>query len=131
MIILLLFIVIISVLFVRFRSSSTSNTREENVVKVCSLSKNLKKEIDSYKGVLNRIVNTAVNGSFKGFVWEELGNFVDKFGSRFSGTESLENSINYMLEKSRNLSLENVNGEPVMIPHWVRYNSFQLLISLI
>jgi carboxypeptidase Q len=32
----------------------------------------------------------------------------------------LENAIDYMLEKMEKMGLEDVHGEPVVVPHWVR-----------
>ena len=97
-----------------------NGTTEDNAVEVCSLPDNLIKEIDSYQEKVTKIVNTAISGPFKNFTWNELGRFVDKFGSRFEGTENLENAIDYMLQNSKNHSLENVHGEPAMVSHWIR-----------
>ncbi|XP_031838226.1 carboxypeptidase Q-like isoform X2 [Nomia melanderi] len=60
------------------------------------------------------------NSSFAGVTWRELAKFVDKFGPRFTGTETLEQSIDYVLNKSIEFGLENVHGEPVTVPHWIR-----------
>ncbi|XP_043466070.1 carboxypeptidase Q-like [Leptopilina heterotoma] len=113
-------LLLISLLLIDAKSLHVNNKSEKNSVEVCSLPDSLIEEIESYEETVNEIVKTAVNGTLKGFTWKELEFFVDKFGSRFTGTQNLENSINYMLEKSRNLSLENVHGEPVMVPQWVR-----------
>lgn len=113
-------ILVINLLFIGTRGIYINRSTDDNSIDTCSLPDNLVKEIDSYEETVNGIVNTAINGSFKGFTWKELEIFVDKFGCRFTGTQNLENSINYMLEKSKNLSLENVHGEPVMVPQWVR-----------
>jgi carboxypeptidase Q len=37
-----------------------------------------------------------------------------------SGSEALERTIDWTLERMRADGLENVRGEPVMVPHWVR-----------
>lgn len=84
------------------------------------LSQAISDEIDNYAPIVNRIINETKNGNFHGTTWLELANFVDEFGPRFTGTENLENSINYVLERSINLNLENVHGETTPIPHWIR-----------
>jgi carboxypeptidase Q len=49
-----------------------------------------------------------------------LGNLVDGFGHRLSGSASLEAAIDWVLAQMKNDGLENVRGERVMVPHWVR-----------
>ncbi|KZC08566.1 Carboxypeptidase Q [Dufourea novaeangliae] len=80
----------------------------------------LLQEIESYSSLVQTIINETTSGSFKGTTWNELANFVDKFGPRFTGTETLEQSINYVLNKSHEFGLENIHGESVVVPHWVR-----------
>lgn len=93
---------------------------ETNDVNTCSLPQALIDEIDSYGPLVQRIINETLSGSFKGVTWSELAYFVDKFGPRLSGTEVLEESIDYVLNKSFEFGLETVHGEPVSVPHWVR-----------
>nr|XP_023026446.1 carboxypeptidase Q-like [Leptinotarsa decemlineata] len=92
----------------------------DNEVNGCNLPTELKSEIASYGPTVNRIIDALTNGKFKGGVYNDLANFVDKFGARLSGTKNLENSIDYMLDLMKNRSLENVHGEHAMIPHWQR-----------
>lgn len=87
----------------------------------CHMSKALSDEIDSYAPLVHKIINETTEGSFKGITWQDLATFVDKFGPRFAGTPALEEAINYVLNESTSLGFENVHGEPVTIPHWVRY----------
>lgn len=91
----------------------------------CQLPKALIEEIDSYAPVVQRIINEAMHGSFKGTTWQDLADFVDKFGPRFTGTQVLEDSIDYVLNKSTSLGLENVHGDEVTVPRWVRYKIYQ------
>jgi carboxypeptidase Q len=49
-----------------------------------------------------------------------LGNLVDGFGNRLSGSASLEAAIDWILKEMKQDGLENVRGERVMVPHWVR-----------
>lgn len=88
--------------------------------KQCSLPARLKQEIRGYSPIVSRIIKTALSGSSKGQTWEHLAEFVDTFGNRISGSQNLENAIDYMLNKSMAYGLENVHGEPVTVPHWVR-----------
>ncbi|KAJ8917135.1 hypothetical protein NQ315_012627 [Exocentrus adspersus] len=59
----------------------------------------------------------------------ELADFVDKFGARLSGTQNLEDSIDYMLALLKEYGLDNVHGEEVTVPHWERGNETAQMIS--
>lgn len=89
----------------------------------CYLPNSLIEEIDSYASTVQRIIDESTQGSFKGVTWQDLAAFVDKFGPRFTGTKVLEDAIDYVLNKSINLGLDNVHGETATVPRWVRYNS--------
>ncbi len=52
--------------------------------------------------------------------YRRLGNLVDGFGNRLSGSASLEKAIDWILAEMQRDGLANVRGEPVMVPHWVR-----------
>ncbi len=54
------------------------------------------------------------------FAWQRLARLCDTFGPRFSGTTNLENAIDWILDEMRKDGLDNVHGEAVDIPHWVR-----------
>ncbi|KAL6434069.1 hypothetical protein ACFW04_005905 [Cataglyphis niger] len=95
----------------------------------CHLPKSLIKEIDSYAPIVKSIIHEATKGSFKGNTWQDLANFVDKFGPRFSGTQTLEDAIDYVLNKSTSLGLDNVHGEPAIIPRWVRGSESATLLK--
>ena len=92
----------------------------DNEVDDCDIADGLRKEIASYGPTVDRIIKETMNGSFKGRTHFTLGKFVDKFGSRIAGSRNLENAIDYMLEESQKMLLENVHGENVTVPHWVR-----------
>jgi carboxypeptidase Q len=49
-----------------------------------------------------------------------LRKLVDTFGHRLSGSASLEAAIDWILREMKADGLQNVRGEPVMVPHWVR-----------
>jgi len=52
--------------------------------------------------------------------WKRLGDLVDTFGPRLSGSESLEAALDWILEAMEDDGLENVRAEPVMVPRWIR-----------
>ena len=54
------------------------------------------------------------------FAYQRLGRLCDTFGSRFSGSTNLEAAIDWILAEMKKDGLDNVHGEEVMVPHWVR-----------
>lgn len=95
---------------------------------VCSLSQELKDEIRSYQPVVNSIINEIVKGKFKGKTWEGLADLTDRFGNRMTGSDSLENAIDYVVQKMKEGGLENVHNENATAPCWKRgFESAQLL----
>ncbi|MGH7500926.1 MAG: M28 family metallopeptidase [Longimicrobiales bacterium] len=81
---------------------------------------------ERYRGVANRLIEAALGDSA---AYERLGTLVDRFGHRFSGSESLERAIDWILDEMRSDGLANVRGEPVMVPHWVRGEESAALVS--
>ncbi len=73
--------------------------------------------VEHYRGVADRIIDAALADSS---AYERLALLVDKFGHRFSGSDNLERALDWILEEMRRDGLENVRGEEVMVPHWVR-----------
>uniref|UniRef100_V5I8M9 Carboxypeptidase Q n=1 Tax=Anoplophora glabripennis TaxID=217634 RepID=V5I8M9_ANOGL len=95
----------------------------------CDLSAELIAEIAAYQTTANTIINSLTNGKFKGGTYKELTDFVDKFGPRLSGTQNLEDSIDYMLDLLNQYELENVHGEELQVPHWERGNESAQMVS--
>ena len=60
--------------------------------------------------------------------YRRLGELVDRFGSRLSGSTSLEAAIDWILAQMKSDGLAQVRGEPVMVPHWVRGSESAWLI---
>jgi carboxypeptidase Q len=60
--------------------------------------------------------------------YRRLGDLVDRFGSRLSGSSSLEAAIDWILKEMKSDGLARVQGEPVMVPHWVRGSESAWLI---
>jgi carboxypeptidase Q len=72
---------------------------------------------ERYGQVANRIIQAALSDSA---AYDRLAQLTDRFGPRLSGSEGLERAIDWVLDQMRQDGLENVRGEPVMVPHWVR-----------
>jgi carboxypeptidase Q len=70
-----------------------------------------------YRAVADRIIDAALADSS---AYARLGLLVDGFGHRFSGSESLERALDWILDEMRRDGLENVRGEEVMVPRWIR-----------
>ncbi|MGH8436721.1 MAG: M28 family metallopeptidase [Pseudomonas sp.] len=70
-----------------------------------------------YSAAADRLINAALADSA---AYKRLGDLVDRFGHRFSGSESLERAIDWIIAEMRKDGLQNVRGEPVMVPRWVR-----------
>jgi carboxypeptidase Q len=80
---------------------------------------------ERYRAVADRIIDAALADSS---AYERLAELTDKFGHRFSGSESLERALDWIIEEMVRDGLENVHGETVMVPRWVRgEESAQLL----
>ena len=72
---------------------------------------------EQYRAVADRIIDAALADSA---AYERLARLVDRFGHRFSGSESLERALDWILDEMRRDGLENVRAEEVMVPRWVR-----------
>ncbi len=71
----------------------------------------------AYRAAADSLIDAALRDSA---AYNRTALLVDRFGHRFSGSQSLEDAIDWILEEMRRDGLENVRGEPVMVPHWVR-----------
>lgn len=72
---------------------------------------------EAYQDEAKRIIDVALANEA---AWDRLAYLVDTFGPRFSGTPALEDAIDWMLSEMESDGLENVHGEQVMVPRWVR-----------
>ena len=84
------------------------------------LSQKVIDEILSYQDVVDQIVNFTMSGPGQNQSYNRLATFTDAFGNRLSGTQNLENSIDYMLGVLDEDGLDNVHGEVVNVTHWLR-----------
>jgi carboxypeptidase Q len=66
---------------------------------------------------VRRLVELATRGAVAS---ERLAELCDTFGPRFAGSTNLEAAIDWALARLRADGFENVRGEPVTVPRWVR-----------
>ena len=71
----------------------------------------------TYEPVAARIIDTARSSDF---AYRRLAELCDTFGPRFSGTPELERAIDWVLSEMRRDGFQNVRGEEVLVPRWVR-----------
>lgn len=110
-------IVLIPVMYVLYKDVIVSE--EDTCTSI--IGKNITDMIASYQTVVNAIVDAALNGDFNNVTWDQLSIFIDTFGNRISGSAKLERAIDYMLNLSNSFDLENVHGENVSVPSWIRF----------
>jgi carboxypeptidase Q len=72
---------------------------------------------ERYGDIADSIIAAALSDSS---AYERVTKLADRFGHRFSGSENLEHALDWILAEMEQDGLENVRGEPVMVPHWVR-----------
>lgn len=82
--------------------------------------------VSTYQGAADQIIDAALADSL-GF--DRLAYMCDTFGPRFSGSQNLEDAIDWILEEMARDGLDNVHGEEVMVPHWVRGNESLTLVE--
>ncbi|MDZ4672825.1 MAG: M20/M25/M40 family metallo-hydrolase, partial [Gemmatimonadota bacterium] len=70
-----------------------------------------------HQAAVNRLIDAALADSA---AWNRIAELGDRFGPRFSGTPNLEQAIDWIMAEMRRDGLDNVRGEPVMVPRWVR-----------
>jgi carboxypeptidase Q len=73
--------------------------------------------LDTYREPAARVIAEATSTRF---AWERLALLSDTFGNRLSGSQPLEEAIQWAAEEMKKDGLENVHTEPVKVPHWVR-----------
>ncbi len=70
-----------------------------------------------YKGAADRIIAESMRDSA---AWTRVATLTETFGSRISGSESLEQAIDWIMARMKEDGLDNVRGEAAMVPKWVR-----------
>jgi len=74
-------------------------------------------DLSNYQSIAAKLIQAATTTDF---AHQRLAELCDTFGPRFSGTTNLEAAIDWVLTRMKADGLENVHGEDVMVPHWVR-----------
>jgi carboxypeptidase Q len=80
----------------------------------------------SYRAAAERIIAAALADSA---AWNRTAALTDKFGHRLSGSKALEDALDWIMVEMKRDGLENVHGEPVTVPHWVRGDESATLVS--
>ncbi|XP_041376547.1 carboxypeptidase Q-like [Gigantopelta aegis] len=100
----------------------------QSVLRYQSFHKDVFREIKNHRKIAADLIKLSVDGAAKNQSYNRLAEFVDTFGFRIAGSKNLENSIDYVIQKLKEDGLENVHGETVMVPHWVRgYESAKMI----
>ena len=73
--------------------------------------------LSEYQSVAAKLIKAATETDV---AYQRLAELCDTFGPRFSGTTNLEGAIDWALARMKADGLENVHGEDVLVPHWVR-----------
>ncbi len=74
-------------------------------------------DVSPYEEDVSKIIEAAT-GTHRAY--ERLGELVDTFGHRLSGSVALEQAIDWMVQKMESDGLDNVRTDHVMVPHWER-----------
>ncbi len=91
--------------------------RASSFLALASASLNAQPIADRYRETADRLIQAAVADSA---AWLRIAELTERFGARFSGTANLERAIDWVLAEMKKDGLQNVRGEPVMVPRWVR-----------
>jgi carboxypeptidase Q len=81
---------------------------------------------DRYRATTDSIIAAALSDSA---AYDRVALLTDKFGHRLSGSASLEQALDWIIEEMRRDGLANVRGEPVPVPRWVRGNESAELVQ--
>ncbi len=73
--------------------------------------------LDPHREAAGRLIGSALADAA---AWRRLAELTDTFGHRLSGSKSLEDAIDWIVQQMERDALEGVHTEPVMVPRWVR-----------
>jgi carboxypeptidase Q len=71
----------------------------------------------AYRPIVQQFIDESQSSDF---AWQRLAELTDTYGPRLSGSENLEQAIDWAVATMQADGLENVHKEPVMVPKWVR-----------
>jgi carboxypeptidase Q len=72
---------------------------------------------EAYREAAGRIIGAALTDDT---AYRRLAYLTDRIGHRLSGSKGLERAVEWALAEMKRDKLDNVRGEKVMVPHWVR-----------
>ncbi|MGI9140615.1 MAG: M28 family metallopeptidase [Gemmatimonadaceae bacterium] len=81
---------------------------------------------ERYRATTDRIIAAALGDSA---AYERVAFLADRFGHRLSGSASLEHALDWIIDEMTRDGLQNVRGEPVMVPRWVRGRESAALVE--
>ncbi len=81
---------------------------------------------ERYRATTDRIIAAALSDSA---AYNRVALLTDKFGHRLSGSASLEHALDWIIAEMTRDGLQNVHGEPVMVPRWVRGGESATLVE--
>jgi carboxypeptidase Q len=76
-----------------------------------------KDELSAYRAPARQILGEALLCSEP---YQTLSELCDRYGNRLSGSQTLDNAIDWAIAKMKAQGLTNVHREEVEVPHWVR-----------
>jgi carboxypeptidase Q len=82
--------------------------------------------LEAYREPASQLVGAALADTA---AWNRLAELTDTFGHRLAGSTGLENAIDWAIGEMSRDGLENVRGEKVMVPHWVRGRESAEIVS--
>ena len=81
---------------------------------------------EKYQDIAERLIAASLADTS---AYNRLAYLCDTFGPRLSGSQNLENAIDWILKELEKDSLSNVHGEKVKVPSWVRGKESARLIK--
>lgn len=73
--------------------------------------------LEPYRPIAQQVITQSQSSDF---AWKRLAELTDTFGNRLSGSQTLEQAIDWAVATMKADGLENVRKERVMVPKWVR-----------
>jgi carboxypeptidase Q len=73
--------------------------------------------LDPYRPIAERLIAQSQSNDF---AWRRLAELTDTYGHRLSGSETLEQALDWAVAAMKQDGLEHVRKEPVMVPKWIR-----------
>ena len=81
---------------------------------------------EKYQDIAEKLITASLADST---VYNRLAYVCDTFGPRLSGSDNLENAIDWILEELEQDGFSNVRGEKVEVPAWIRGKESARLIK--